>query len=78
MKDDLEIKKALLQSLIGQLKDGEGETIKKRPSLTVVDIKKMPMEEGEECDEMPEGEEPEEVDLEDEDTLAKLKKMFGV
>ena len=70
MKDALEIKKALLQSLIGSLKDGEGSAMKSRPAA------EPKMEE--ECDTEEEMGEAEELDVEDEDTLAQLKKMLGV
>ena len=74
MKDALEIKKSLLQTLIGSLKDGEGEAIKNRPPVSAKSLQKG-MEEDTEEDEG--SGEPEEMDLEDEDTLARLKKLFG-
>lgn len=76
MKDTMDIKKALLQSLISSIKDAESEGIKNRPvSATVVAVKKP---EGEECDmEEGSGEPEEEMDMEDPDVLEQLKKLFG-
>lgn len=79
MKDALQIKKTLLQTLIGSLKDGEGEAMKNRPSVTAVSLQKGmdDAKDEEECDTEEGSGEADEMDLEDEDTLARLKKLFG-